>query len=433
MLATGFVFGIVPAFQGSRLDVTRALKEEGRGSLQSSRGRRFRRALVVSEIALAIVLLAGAGLMVRTLAQLSGVKLGFNPENVLTVRVPFSGEHYKEPRARVEFWQHVVAAVSALPGVESVSVSRGSLLNDWSGQSFVTSEQPDPPAGQVPDANYVIAGPDYFRTLQIPLRKGRAFNDHDTQTSQQAVIVNEELARKYWPGQDPIGKQLRLNTPAALWRTVVGVAGNLLSQGPYSGVHSEIYVPYQQYPWLLDGPRNLLVRTSPGVKAESLSDAVVREVHRVDRGLPVVDVATLEQLAADPLQQQRMVMALLLSFAGLALVLSAMGIYSLLSYFIAQRTREIGVRMAMGARPAHVFGMVLKDGVQMIFGGVLLGVISALAVTQLMVSMLFGVTPSDPATFVVVAVLLSAIALLACYVPARRAAKVDPMEALRYE
>lgn len=433
MLATGFVFGIVPAFQGSRLDVTRALKEEGRGSLQSSRGRRFRRALVVSEIALAIVLLAGAGLMVRTLAQLSAVNLGFNPENVLTARVPFSGERYKEPQARVEFWQRVIAAVSALPGVESVSVSRGSLLNDWSGQSFVTSEQPDPPAGQVPDANYVIAGPDYFRTLQIPLRKGRAFNDHDTQTSQQAVIVNEELARKYWPGQDPIGKQLRINSPAAPWRTVVGVAGNLLSQGPYYGVHSEIYVPYEQYPWLLDGPHNLLVRTSPGVKAESLSDAVGREVHRVDRGLPVVDVATLEQLAAEPLQQQRMVMALLLSFAGLALVLSAMGIYSLLSYFIAQRTREIGVRMAMGARPAHVFGMVLKDGVQMIFGGVFLGVISALSVTQLMSSMLFGVKPSDPATFVVVAVLLSAIALLACYVPARRAAKVDPMEALRYE
>lgn len=169
------------------------------------------------------------------------------------------------------------------------------------------------------------------------------------------------------------------------------------------------------------------------MKAESLSDAVVREVHRVDSGLPVVDAATLEQLAAEPLQQQRMVMALLLSFAGLALVLSAMGIYSLLSYFIAQRTREIGVRMAMGARPVHVFGMVLKDGVQMILGGVVLGVISALAVTQLMVSMLFGVKPSDPATFVVVAVLLSAIALLACYVPARRAAKVDPMEALRYE
>jgi len=433
MLATGFLFGIAPAFQGSRLEVTRALKEEGRGSFQSSRSRGFRRALVISEIALAIVLLVGAGLMVRTLAQLSGLKLGFNPANVLTVRVPFSGEHYKQPRTRVEFWQRAIAAVGALPGVESASVSRGALIDDWSGQSFVTSEQPNPPAGQVPDANYVIAGSDYFRTLQIPLRKGRTFDEHDTQTSEQVAIVNEELARIHWPGQDPIGKQLRIDSEAAPWRTVVGVAGNLLSQGPDAGVHPEIYVPYQQFPWLLDGPHNLLVRTSPGVNAASLSDAVVREIHRIDRGLPVVDVATLEQLASGPLQQQRMVMALLLSFAGLALVLSALGIYSLLSYFIVQRTREIGVRIAMGARPAHVFGMVLKDGVQMILAGVLFGVVVALGVTRLMVSMLFGVTPSDPATFAVVAFLLSGVALLACYVPARRAAKVDPMVALRYE
>jgi putative ABC transport system permease protein len=433
MLATSFLFGIVPAFQGSRLDVTRALKEEGRGSLQSLRGRRFRRALVVSEIALAVVLLVGAGLMVRTLAQLSGVKLGFNPENVLTVRIPFSGERYKQPQARVEFWQRAAAAVGALPGVESVSVSRGALIDDWAGQWFVTPEQPNPPAGQVPDANYVIAGTDYFRTLQIPLGKGRTFDEHDTQTSQQVAIINQELAQKYWPGQDPIGKQLRIDSSAAPWRTVVGVVGNLLSQGPDYGVHSEIYVPYQQFPWLLDGPHNLLVRASPGVNAASLSDAIVREIHHVDRGLPVVDIATLEQLAAEPLQQQRMVMALLLSFAGLALLLSALGIYSLLSYFIAQRTREIGVRMALGARPAHVFGMVLKDGVWMIVGGVLLGVVAALGVTRLMVSILFGVTPSDPATFVVVAVLLSGVALLACYIPARRAARVDPMVALRYE
>jgi putative ABC transport system permease protein len=433
MLITGFVFGIAPAFQGSRLDVAKALKDEGRGSFQSSRSRGFRRALVIGEIALAIVLLVGAGLMVRTLAELNVVKLGFNPINVLNLRVPFSGERYKQPQARVEFWQRVLAAVKALPGVESASVSRGALIDDWSGQWFVTSEQPDPPVGQVPDANYVIAGTDYFRTLQIPLRRGRAFDEHDTQTSQQVAIVNEELARRYWPGQDPIGKQLRIDSASAPWRVVVGVAGNLLSQGPEYGVHSEIYVPYQQFPWLLDGPHNLLIKAAPDVRAESLGNAIVREIHRVDRGLPVVDIATLEQLASEPLQQQRMVMALLVSFAGLALVLSTLGIYSLLSYFIAQRTREIGVRIAMGARPVHVFGMVFKDGVQMIVAGVLLGIVAAFAATRLMVSILFGVTPSDPATFALVSFVLSAAALLACYVPARRAMKVDPMVALRYE
>jgi putative ABC transport system permease protein len=432
MFATGFLFGLAPAFQGSRLDVTRALKDEGRGSFQSSRSRRFRRALVVGEIALALVLLVGAGLMVRTLADLNGVKLGFNPVNVLNLRVPFSGERYKQPESRVEFWHRVVAAVDALPGVKSASVSRGALIDDWSGQFFVTSEQPNPPAGQVPDANYVIAGTDYFRTLQIPLRRGRAFDEHDTQTSQQVAIVNEELARMYWPGQDPIGKRLRIDSPDAPWRVVVGVVGNLLSEGPEYGVRAEIYVPYQQFPWL-QGPQNLLVKVAPEVRAQGLANAIVREIHRVDRGLPVVDVTTLDQLASEDLQQQRMVMTLLLSFAGLALVLSALGIYSLLSYFIAQRTREIGVRMAVGARPMQVFSMVFKDGMQMIVTGLVLGIVVALALTRLMVSILFGVTPSDPTTFAVVAFVLSAIALLACYVPARRAAKVDPMVALRYE
>jgi len=433
MLATGFLFGIAPAFQGSRLDVTRALKDEGRGSFQSFRSRRFRRALVIGEIGLAIVLLVGAGLMVRSLAHLNGVKLGFNPVNVLNLRVPFSGERYKQPERRVEFWQRVVAAVEALPGVESASVSRGQLVDDWVGQFFVTSEQPNPPAGQVPDANYVIAGADYFRTLQIPLRRGRTFDEHDTQTSQQVAIVNEELVRMYWPGQDPIGKRLNVDSSRLPWRVVVGVVGNLLSEGPEYAVRPEIYVPYQQFPWLMDGPHNLLVKAAPDVQVDSLANAVVREIHRVDRGLPVVDVATLDHLASEHLQQQRMVMTLLLSFAGLALVLSALGIYSLLSYFIAQRTREIGLRMAVGARPMHVFSMVFKDGLQMIVVGLFLGTVAALAVTRLMVAILYGVTPSDPATFAAVGFVLMAVALLACYVPARRAAKVDPMVALRYE
>jgi len=433
MFATAFLFGLAPAFQGSRLDVTRALKDEGRGSFQSSRSRGFRRALVIGEIALAIVLLVGAGLMVRTLAKLNAVRLGFNPVNVLNLRVPFSGERYKQPESRVEFWQRVVASVKALPGVESASVSRGALIDDWSGQFFVTSEQPNPPSGQVPDANYVIAGTDYFRTLQIPLRRGRTFDEHDTQTSQPVAIINDELARMYWPGQDPIGKRLRIDSSDAPWRVVVGVAGNILSQGPDYGVHPEIYVPYQQFPWLLDGPHNLLVKASPDVQAASLANAVVREIHRVDRGLPVVDVATLEQVASEDLQQQRMVMTLLLSFAGLALVLSASGIYSLLSYLIAQRTREIGVRMAVGARPMHVFSMVFKDGLRMIVVGLLLGSLASLALTRLMVAILYGVTPSDPATFAAVGFVLSVVALLACFIPARRAAKVDPMVALRYE
>lgn len=435
MLATGVLFGVVPAFQGAHVDVNTALKDESRTSSQSRRGRGFRRALVISEIALAIVLLSGAGLMVRTLALLNGVNLGLNTANVLTLRIPFSGEHYSNPQTRVEFWSKVVADVQNLPGVVSATVSRGVQVNDWSGQFFVTAEQPNPAPGQVPDANYVIAGPDYFRTLQIPVRMGRAFDDHDTQTGQQVVIINEELARLNWPGQNPLGKQLRLGSPTdtAPWRTVVGVVGNVLSQGAEWGVNRELYVPYQQFPWMIDGPHHLLVRSPAGVDPQSLVHSVVDQIHHQDRALAVADITTLEQLAAEPLEQQKIVMVLLVGFAGLAALLSALGIYSVLAYLVSRRTHEIGVRMALGARSADVFGMVLSEGIRMTLSGVTIGLLAALALTRLMASLLFGVRPTDPMTFTGVALLLTAIAVLACFVPARRAATVDPMVALRYE
>jgi putative ABC transport system permease protein len=435
MLATGLLFGVAPAFHGAHVDVNTALKDEGRTSSQSPRGRGFRRVLVISEFALGIVLLAGAGLMVRTLAFLSGVNLGLNPGNVLTLRIPFSGERYSNPQARVDFWRKVVGDVERLPGVSAVSVSRGVQINDWVGQFFVTAENPNPVAGQVPDANYVIAGPDYFRTLQIPLRMGRSFDDHDTESGQQVVIINEELARQHWPGQNPLGKQLRvgLPPPTAPWRTVVGVVGNVLSQGADGGVHSELYIPYQQFPWLMDGPHNLLVRSAAGVNAQNLAHAVVDEIHNEDRGLAVADITTLDRLAAEPLGQQRIVTVLLVGFAGLAALLSGLGIYSVLAYLVSRRTHEIGVRMALGARSVQVFAMVLSEGIRMMMAGVIIGLLAAWFLTRLMASLLFGVRPTDPITFAAVILLLTAIAFLACFIPARRAAKVDPMVALRYE
>ena len=435
VLATTFLFGLAPALQGARPRPAEALSETGRGSLQSPRSRRFRSALVVSEIALAMVLLVGAGLMVRTLVELNRVKLGFNPANVLSLRVSFSGEHYKEPQTRVEFWEQVVAAVKALPGVEAVSVSRGLPIDDWAGQFFTTSDQPNPPAGQVPDANYVIAGPDYFRTTQIPLRRGRSFNEHDTQSAERVVIVNEKLAQLYWPGRDPLGRQLRVGPPTstAPWLSVVGVAGNVLSQGPDGGFHAEIYIPYQQFPWLMGGPQHLLVRTSAKVKPEGLIGAVVQEIHRVDKSQPAADIETLERRAFEPMVQQRMLMTLLVSFAGLALLLSAVGIYSVLSYSIAQRTREIGLRVALGAHQGNVLRLVIGDGVRLAVLGIALGIAGALALTRVMTDLLFGVRATDPITFGAVTIVLGATSLLACYVPARRAMNIDPIVALKYE
>ena len=433
-LGTTFLFGLVPALRSARAHLTETLKQTGRGSVQSPRSRRLRGALVVSEIALAMVLLVGAGLMIRTLAQLSRVNLGFNPNNLLTLRVPLSGPRYREPLAIAEFWRHVTASVETLPGVESASVSRGLPIVDWAGQFFTTSDQPNPPAGQVPDANYIVVGPDYFRTLQIPLLRGRSFSEHDTQSSDRVAIVNEQLARMYWPDQNPLGKRLRMGSPTenAPWLSVIGVVRNVLDQGPYGGFHAEVYVPYQQFPWVLS-PEHLVVRTAPAVKPTSVASAVVREVHRVDKDEPVADITTMEEVAHEPVAQQRMVMALLGAFACLALVLAALGIYSVLSYSIAQRTREIGVRMALGAQPGDVLRLVVGEGVRLVLLAVAVGFAAAFGLTHLMTDLLYGIHATDPVTFAVVILILGGVALLACYVPGRRAIKVDPIVALRDE
>jgi len=432
VITTTFFFGLAPALQSARPNVTETLKEAGRSALQSPRSRRFRSALVVSEIALAMVLLIGAGLMVRTLAGLSRVNLGFNPMNVLTLRVPLSGERYKEPQVRAQFWEHLVSAVESLPGVEAASVSRGLPISGWDGQFFTILDDPNPPAGQVPAANYVVIGPHYFRAMEIPLRRGRSFNDHDTQSGERVVIVNEQLARSYWPGQNPLGKQLRIGGQGP-WRTVVGVAGDVLSQGPDGGFNPEMYIPYQQFPWLVEGPKHLVVRTSATVKPESLVRAVTQEIHRVDKNQPVADITMMEEIALEPLKQQRMVMALLTSFAGLALVLSALGIYGVLSYSMAQRTREIGLRLALGADRGSVLRLVVGTGARLVFFGIAAGTAVALALTRLMTDLLYGVRPADPVTFSVVTIVLAATSILACYIPARRATRVDPIVTLRYE
>jgi len=382
-----------------------------------------------------MVLLVGAGLMIRTLTELSRLNLGFNPANLLSMRVPFSGERYKDPQSHVEFWKRVVAAIQELRGVESVSVSRGVPIGDWSGQFFTTADHPNPPAGQVPDANYVIAGPDYFRTTQIPLRSGRSFNEHDTQTAERVVIVSEKLAESSWPGENPLGKQLRVGGPDSKkpWLTVIGIAGNVLRQGPEGGIHNEMYIPFGQYPWLLDGPQHLLVRTSSSINSESLNRAVVDAIHHVDSTLPVADFGAAERALAEPMAEQRMVMGLMVLFAALALLLSALGIYSVLSYSITQRTREIGLHVALGAHQGNVLRLVISGGLRMAVIGVTVGFAGALMLTRLMTDLLYGVHPTDLVTFCAVTIVLAMVSLVACYVPARRAMKIDPIVALRYE
>jgi putative ABC transport system permease protein len=430
-IATGLLFGLAPALEMSRPNLTLSLKGGGRGSTESGRGHRLRGFLVTAEFALAFVLVIGAGLMIRTLVRITHFDLGFNPHNVLTLRIPLRGPQYQEQRSQARFFDQLLERVEALPGVVCASVSRGLPIEDQAGMDFVIEENPSPRPEELPAANYLVVAPSYFRTMGIPVRQGRAFSEADTQDSPRVVIVNEELVREYWPGQNPLGKRLKTGTdPKLPWLTVVGVAGNVRTEGPDVGFELELYIPYTQYPWLLD-PRHLVVRTAGDPLA--VAQAVRREVMALDSAVPIADVRPLDQIAGEPAAPRQFLMTLLTVFGALALVLAGVGIYGVMAYSVAQRTHEFGIRMALGAQRMDVLRSVLAQGLLRAGIGLALGGVAALALAHFMSSLLFEVQPTDPTTFTVVALGLFGLALLACYIPARRATKVDPMVALRYE
>lgn len=441
-LATGVVFGLVPIFSSSRANVSESLKDTTRAASGGARHRRLRDLLVIGEFGLSLALLASAGLMIKALTHLHHVDLGFNPDHLLTLKVPLEGPEYQQTEKQAEFFHDLVARIGALPGVESASLSRGVPVRDWDGQYFVTAENPHPAAGEAPDANYVCVGPHYFKTMQIPIVRGRLFSDFDTQSSEPAAIVSQSLATKYWPVKDPIVKRLKIsgdaNDDTQPWRTVVGVAGNVRSEGQYAPFIPEIYVPYTQFPWILN-PRDIVVRTA--VEPLSIVPEIRRQVAALDKDVPVSDIATMKEITAGPVQQGHAVMWLLGSLATLALVLSAVGIYSVISYSVSQRTREIGIRMALGASDRSVTRMVVHQGLLLALIGLGAGLLGALAMGRIFSALpfkvrcllLFDVRPTDPLILGIVSVVLTIVALLACLLPARRAAKVDPMVALRYE
>jgi len=441
-LGTGLVFGLVPMFGSARVKVNESLKDTTHAASGGARERRLRDLLVIGEFGLSLALIAGAGLMIKALTHLHHVDMGFNPDHLLTVKVPLEGPQYQQAEKQAGFFHDLVARIGGLPGVESASLSRGVPVRNWDGQYFVTDENPHPAGGEVPDANYVCVGPHYFKTMQIPIVRGRVFSDFDTQSSEPAAIVSQSLATKYWPGQDPIGKGLKISGDAddntQPWRTVVGVAGNVRSDGQYWPFRPEIYVPYTQFPWILY-PRNIVVRTT--VEPLSIVPEIRRQVAALDKDVPVSDVATMGEITAGPVLQGKAVMWLLGSLATLALILSAVGIYSVISYSVSQRTREIGIRMALGASDGTVASMVVRQGLLLALIGLGAGLLGALAIGRIVSALpekvrwllLFDVRPTDPLILGIVSVVLMIVALLACLLPARLAAKVDPMVALRYE
>jgi putative ABC transport system permease protein len=442
-LLTGVVFGLMPALQASRLDLNEALKEGGRVSTGS--GRNLRSLLVASEIALSLVLLIGAGLMIKSFSRLQRVDPGFNPEKVLTMWIPLPRARYREPHQVASFYQQVIERVAGAPGVRSAGVTSALPLagGGWS-KSLSFEDRPAPTAlNQVPNVQYRQVSHDYFRTMGITLQNGRFFTEQDNQQIPPVAIINETVARRFWPNEDPVGKRIWMGPPESLVAhllpagytfprlTIVGVVSDVRQEGLHQPALPEIYAPHVQAGGETQHLMFLAVRTDSD--PVGLTASVRNQVWAVDKDQPVVNIMTMEQRLADSVSRPRFNMFLLGVFAGVALVLAAVGIYGVISYAVTQRTHEVGIRMALGAQAGNVLRLVVGQGMRLVLAGVLVGLLMSLALTRLMEGLLFGVSTTDPLTFVLIAVLLVTVALLACYLPARRATKVDPLTALRHE
>ena len=431
-LLTGIFFGLLPALQVSRPNVSETLKEGGR-SVSSGAGRqRIRSLLVIAEISLSLVLLVGAGLLIKSFLKLQSVNPGFNAQNVLTMQLDLTGPNYKKGAQVIAFHDQLLERVKALPGVQFASTrSFVPLARDASFAYLrfqIEGSQANPEEGSV--AFYNGVSPDYFETMMIPLRKGRGFNDRDVRGSQNVAVINDTLARRYLGDQDPIGKRITLEDAPkeADWITIVGVVGDTKPRELHSEPVAELYMPYDQQP---EPGMSLMIRfqgADTGVAA-----AVRNEVLALDKNQPVYSIRMLDSVLSESVATPRFRTLLLAIFAGVALILAAVGIYGVMSYAVSQRTHEIGIRMALGARAADVLKLVINRGMTLALAGVALGLAGAFGLTRLMASLLFEVTATDALTYGLVSTGLLAVALLACYIPARRATKVDPLVALRYE
>jgi len=429
-LLTGILFGLAPALRTSRVNLSETLKEGGR-SLVGGGNQRLRNLLVVTEIALSLVLLIGAGLLIRSFVRVQQVEPGFVPQNVLSMRLAVIGPAYADEARRLGFYQQLWDRVRALPGVESAGGVSVLPLAGGIGWGGITIEGYDSAAGQSAiQADQRIATVGYFETMKVPLIRGRFFNEQDKKDSQPVVVIDENMARTYWPNNDPVGKRLKRGgaNSDAPWLTVIGVVGSVKQYALDTDSRVALYTPHLQTP---SSVMYVAVRTTSD--PASIAAAVTREVRALEPNAPVFDVKTMEQYLSESLARRRFAMFALGLFAVVALLLAGVGIYGVMSYTVAQRSREIGIRVALGAQTSDVLKLVVRQGMSLTGIGVGAGLVVAVAATRLMASLLFGVRATDPITFGGIALLLAIVALLACYLPARRAAKVDPMIALRYE
>lgn len=428
-VVTGVVFGLAPAWQATRVNFNESLKEGTKGTSSGAAGGFLRSALVVVEITLSLVLLAGAGLMVRSFVELLRADLGVRAESVMTLEVSPAREKYAEPRQRIEFYERLLERAANLPGVTAaaavnyIPMDRGGT----SSSRFRIVGQPAPPKGREPYAEYRMVTPRYFEAVGTPLREGRAFNEADNETSTRVVVVSESLARRFFPGGRAVGGHLIISEEAGPLE-VVGVAADVKDEDIEEEAELSLYLPYRQDPWWKMG---LVVRTEGD--PSHLAPLLREEVRALDRDLPIYNVRTMQTIIDEALSPKRLAMFMFALFAVCALVLAGVGIYAVMSYAVTQRTHEIGVRLALGAQARDILRLVVGHGLVLTLVGLVLGLVGSLALTRAMSGILYNVSATDPFTFFGISLLLAGVALLASFIPARRATKVDPMVALRYE
>jgi predicted permease len=439
--STAITFGLVPALRAAQVDLAETFKDGDRGSSEGSARARLRSVLVASEFALALVLLVGAGLMIRTFAALQRIDPGFDPRNVLTMAVSVTGTRESDSTVRQSMYVEALARIRSIPGVESASwINHVPIAGDVWGFGFAVEGRPKPKPGEIPNAAYRVIFPGYFHAMRATVLRGRDVSDADRAGTPRVVVINEFMAQKYWPDEDAIGNRIIMDTTAV---TVVGVVKNMVRGDWAAPPAEEFFFPYAQQRGYVGNAAShfsymtLVARATcdPGktCDAAALATPIVNVLRNIDRNLPISDVRTMDSIVAGATGESRLYLVLLASFAIIAIALASVGIYGVMSYAVARRTHEIGIRIALGAEPFGVLRMIVRQGMAVALIGATVGAVLAAGLTSLMSGLLYGVAPRDPSTFAAVVGILCAVAFVASYIPARRATQIDPLAALRSE
>jgi putative ABC transport system permease protein len=434
-ISVGISLGLVPVVQASKISLSEIMKENG-STLTSWRTRRISSALVITEVALSLILLIGSGLLIRSFLKVQKVEPGFDPQNIWTSQFVMQGINYQTEQQNLNFEKSLIEKVSSLPGVESVAITTGIPLSGKYANIRFTVEGRPTDFGQVPFGPTADVTPDYFKVMKIPLLKGRLFTDQDRSDTKKVVIINQKMAEEYFPGQDPIGKRITRGAPdvneTPEWSEIVGVVGNVKVVELKDQDEIQIYYPAYQYAGE-DISKNVFLAVRTSITPNSIATSTRQIIQKLDKDLPIFNTRTLEEVISDSLNYSRFLIILLSVFASVALLLAIVGIYGVISYSVAQRTHELGIRIALGAQTLDIMKMVLKEGMGLTCIGIIIGFVSSLGVTQLLKTALYEITTTDPITYIAIIVTLLLVALLAIYIPASRATNVDPMVALRRE